>query len=128
MKKIYDIAVDPIKIAYNLSYLYRVLIMTAFAAADLPTGARAITTVEQLNAWTTQILLVNNAKEKFVSKSGEASENCIQYRDGADADSTQRVITFCVFEFDMTTFGTGVADWKQVKEIGTAAIPTSMKG
>lgn len=102
--------------------------MTAFTNADLPTGARACTTVEQLNAWTAQILLVNNPKEKFLRVSGNPAENRFQYSDGVDADSKQMVQTLCVLEFDISTFGTGVPDWKQVKEASTAAIPTAFKG
>lgn len=102
--------------------------MAAFTNGDLPTGARACTTVEQLNAWTAQILLVNNAKEKFLRTAGQAAENRFQYSDGVDADNTQRVQTFCVFEFDTTTFGTGVPDWKQVKEASSLAIPAAFKG
>jgi hypothetical protein len=102
--------------------------MTAFTTADLPTGARACTTVEQLNAWTAQILLVNNAKSKFLRVAGSPAENRFQYSDGVDADSTQMIQTLCVLEFDVLTFGSGVPDWKQVKEASTTAIPSSFKG
>lgn len=102
--------------------------MTAFTTADLPTGARACTTIEQLNIWTSQILLVNNAKEKFLRVSGNPAENRFQVSDGVDADSTQRVQTFCVFETDTATLGLSVADWKKIKEASTLAVPAAFKG
>lgn len=102
--------------------------MTAFTTADLPTGDRACTTVEQLIAWGTEILLANNPKEKFLRVSGQPTENRIQYSDGADADSIQRIQCLCIFEYDTSKAGLAIADWKTVKEMNTAGIPAAFKG
>jgi hypothetical protein len=104
--------------------------MTAFnASTDLPTGAgRTITTIEQLNAWSAEILLINNATAKYVRKAGDTAENRIQVSTGVDADNTQRVQTLCIFEYDLAAIGTAAADWTRVKEVGSAPIPASMKG
>jgi len=103
--------------------------MTAFnPSTDLPTGDRACTTIEQLHAWTAMILLVNNPTKKFVRLAGSASENRAQVSTGVDADNIQRLQTLCVLEEDISLLGTAIADWKRVKELDTAPIPTALKG
>lgn len=103
--------------------------MTAFnPSTDLPTGDRACLTIEQLNAWTAEILLANNPTKKFVRTAGLASENRAQLSGGVDADNTQRIQTLCVFEEDLALLGSSLPDWKRVKEMDTAPIPAAFKG
>jgi hypothetical protein len=52
--------------------------MTAFTTADLPTGANAITTIEELHAWATLVLGFNNAT--------------LQYREGENIPNLFRAI------------------------------------
>jgi hypothetical protein len=102
--------------------------MTAFnPSTDLPAGARACTTVEQLNAWTVEILLANNPTAKFVRTAGASAENRVQYSSGVDADNTQRIQTLVVYEYDSSTAGLSLPDWLKVKELNTAPIPTAFK-
>ena len=103
--------------------------MTAFnASTDLPAGARACTTIEQLNVWTTEILLANNPTAKFVRSAGASAENRVQSSSGVDADNTQRIQTLVVHEYDTATNGSSLPDWLRVKELNTAPIPTAFKG
>ncbi|TYQ29965.1 hypothetical protein [Pseudanabaena sp. UWO310] len=102
--------------------------MTSFnPSTDLPTGDRACTTIEQLNAWTALILLANNPTKKFVRTAGSPSENRAQFNSGVDADNTQRMQTLCVFEEDLSLLGSSLPDWKKVKEMDSAPIPASLK-
>ena len=104
------------------------IFMTAFTTAQLPTGARAIATVEELVVWGTQILVANNPTKKFVRTSGQPSENRATFSEGVDADNVIRNQCVAILEYDTTKFGTSLPDWKQVKEMDTAVIPTSMQG
>ncbi len=102
--------------------------MTAFTTAQLPTGARQITTIEELIAWATQILVVNNPTSKFVREAGEAATNRFQFGEGVDSDNTIRNQCLAVLEYDTSKAGLSLPDWKKVKEASTATIPVSFTG
>lgn len=102
--------------------------MTAFTTAMLPTGTRAIATLEELHHWCTQHLLALNPTAKFVRSSGLASENRVSQSDYADADSILRIQNVVILEFDTSKFGQSLADWKQVKELSTTAALTAFSG
>lgn len=102
--------------------------MTAFTTAQLPIGARAITTIEEMSAWCASILVATNPTAKFVRQAGLPSENRCQYSSGVDADNTIRNQVLLVLEFDTSKAGQSLPDWKQVKEISTTAIPTAFSG
>jgi len=102
--------------------------MTAFTTAMLPTGTRAIATLEELHFWCTQHLLALNPTAKFVRSAGLTGENRVSQSNYADADSILRVQDVVILEFDSTKFGQSLADWKQIKEIATTAALTSFSG
>ncbi|ELS32787.1 MULTISPECIES: hypothetical protein [Pseudanabaena] len=101
--------------------------MTAFSTSDLPTGDRACTTVEQVVAWGTEVLRVNNPTEKFVRVAGNPAENRVQFGNGVDSDNTQNVQCVCVFKEDPTTVGLSLPAWKTVAALNSAPIPTALK-
>ena len=64
--------------------------MTAFDVSQLPTGVRAITTVEELITWAGLVLVASNPTSKFVREAGEAATNRFQFGTGVDSDNTIR--------------------------------------
>ncbi len=102
--------------------------MTAFATSQLPTGTRAITTVEELIAWAGLVLVVSNPTSKFVREAGEAATNRFQFGSGVDSDNVIRNQVLAVLEYDTSKAGLSLPDWKKVKEASTVVIPTSFTG
>ncbi len=102
--------------------------MTAFTTAQLPTGARAIATVEELIAWAGMILVINNPTDKFVRLAGQPAENRFQFGEGVDSDNTIRNQIIAVLTSDMSKAGQSLPDWKTIKEDSTAPIPVSFTG
>lgn len=102
--------------------------MTAFTSAQLPTGTRQITTIEELIAWGCLILVVNNPTSKFVRRAGDPAENRFQFGEGVDSDNTIRNQVLAVLSYDISKAGSSLPDWKKVEEESTAPIPASFTG
>ena len=103
--------------------------MTAFnASTDLPTGNRAITTLEELLVWTSQALALCNPTDRFVRTVGDASELTCQYGRYPDSQGIYRHQGVAVILVDPAKVGTSAPDWKTTKEVSTTPIPANMKG
>lgn len=93
--------------------------MTAFTSSMLPTGTRAITTFEELNLWSSQVLFVANPTARFKRTPDAASELIARYASFDDADGLQRLQTVVVPRVDLSKAGLLLPDWKQILEIST---------
>lgn len=102
--------------------------MTAFTTAQLPAGARAITTVEQLALWCAQVLQACNAADRIVLEAGQPSQLAQRWGVGVDSDNIQRYQIVLMPKIDPTLIGQSLPDWKLVKESGSTAIPTAFSG
>lgn len=103
--------------------------MTAFnAATDLPTGDRAITTVEELHVWTSQVLAMCNPTNRFIRTVGEASELTCAWGVYPDSQGIYQHQGVAVIPQDPTKVGLSLPDWKTTKAISTTPIPANMKG
>ena len=102
--------------------------MTAFSTSQLPTGTRAITTVEELHAWSGAILATINPTKRFIRKLGESSEMCHMYGDFPDSEGIYRDQYVSIFDMDPAKAGLSLPSWKLLKESSTTAIPTNFTG
>lgn len=102
--------------------------MTAFTTSMLPTGARAISTVEELSVWASQILLSVNPTGKRVLESGRASVNVAQSNTNVDADNVSIRVNYIILPIKTAAFGSSLPDWKKVDDLDSAPIPNSFQG
>ncbi|MDX2255563.1 MAG: hypothetical protein NW214_08620 [Pseudanabaenaceae cyanobacterium bins.39] len=102
--------------------------MTAFATSQLPTGTRAITTLEELIVWAGQALAVVNPTAKFVRTVGNTSEQKATFGDFQDANGIFQIQIVSILEVDPSKIGQSLPDWKIVKEVSTTALLTSFSG
>lgn len=102
--------------------------MTAFATSQLPTGNRAITTLEELIVWAGQSLGVINPKATFIRKVGDAQEQRATFGDFQDANGVFEFQVVCILEIDPSKIGQSLPDWKIVKEISPTALLSSFSG
>ena len=96
--------------------------MTLFTAAQLPAGARACTTVEQLILWCAYILRKFTVKETFQRASGLPEEFICTVSRYTDSSGINRVQVFVVMP-ESEASEQLLADWITVNPIATTAIP-----
>jgi len=102
--------------------------MTAYTNAMLPTGTRAITTFEELNFWSCQVLYACNPNARFKRTPDIASELIARYGGYDDSDGFQRVQAIVVPRVDITRIGLALPDWKQLLEISVTPAPAALIG
>lgn len=101
--------------------------MTAFTAAQLPTGLRAPDTVEKIVLWGAYILRRFTAKKTFLRQSGLAEESICSISRFTDADGNNKVqIILIMPEIDAPE--QNLADWMTVDAVATTSIPASFSG
>ena len=101
--------------------------MTAFTAAQLPTGLRAPDTVEKLVLWCAYVLRRFTAKKTFLRQAGLPEESICSVSRFSDADGNNKVqIVLIMPETDNPE--SSLADWMTVDVIATTAIPAAFSG
>jgi hypothetical protein len=102
--------------------------MTAFTSAMLPTGARAITTFEELHSWASIVLSTANAKDRFVRTVGEGSEKTCTFGNFPDSEGIQRYQSVAIPKVDTTKLGSNLPDWKKILEVSDTAAASYLIG
>ena len=102
--------------------------MTAFTSAMLPTGARAISTFEELSAWSAAVVATANPANRFKRFAEQSSELSASFGNYADSEGIYRSQSVVISQLDTTKIGLGLADWKKVKEISTTAASSLLIG
>lgn len=102
--------------------------MTAFNVNQLPTGVRAITSLEELIVWAGQALSVCNPKETFVRRAGDTSEKVAAWGDLPDNDGNYRLQIVAIPKIDQSKIGQSLPDWKLVSEISATPLPSAFSG
>ncbi len=101
--------------------------MTAFTTANLPTGANAITTVEELNYWSTLVLGFNNATLQYREADNIPNLFRVIHPQLRVPDGEIVVINRAVLVINESAAQT-LPQWKRVKEISNTEIPNGFKG
>lgn len=104
------------------------LIFMQFQTSMLPTGAREITTFEELAVWAGQALAIANPTAKFVRTVGQTSEPVASFGETPTADNDYRLQIVVIPLLDLTKVGQSLPDWKKVIEISTTPVLTSFTG
>ena len=103
--------------------------MTAFNVSMLPTGARGITTIEELAVWTALILVRYNSQATYNRQTGTPQEpvaRMVPNFQDADGDfHTQIALTIPV---DPDKLPQSLPDWKVVNELSQTAAAAAFSG
>lgn len=99
-----------------------------FQSSMLPTGARAITTFEELVVWAGQALAIGNPNARFVRSIGVSSEPVASFGETPTADNDYRLQIVVLPPLDLSKVGQSLPDWKKVSEISTTPVLTSFTG
>lgn len=102
--------------------------MTAFTTAQLPTGARQVTLVEQLFLWSAYILQRFNTRATYNRATGEAQEPLARITEFQDADGVARVQVVITLPKNIDGISNTTPDWLDVLEMAPTPIPASFSG
>ncbi|WP_156119853.1 hypothetical protein [Leptolyngbya sp. KIOST-1] len=100
--------------------------MTAFTSAQLPTGAFAITTLEELVTWSTAVLSFNNSTDSYT----EAPNTNRIYRyiqPQLRVPDGELIIVNRAMIVVNETAAQNLPVWKRVREFSQTVIPTSFR-
>jgi hypothetical protein len=102
--------------------------MTAFTTAQLPTNARACSTVEQLALWCAYILQRFSNRGTYNRVTGEPQEPLTRVTEFLDADGVARVQIVLTLPKNIDGVANTTPDWLDVNELATTPIPASFSG
>lgn len=101
--------------------------MSAFTAAQIPTGTRAPNTVEKLILWCAYILRRFTAKKTFLRQTGLPEESICSISRFTDADGDNKIQILVILP-EIEAPESALADWMLADEIATTAIPSAFSG
>ena len=103
--------------------------MTAFTTAMLPSGARAIVTIEELAVWAGMILTRYNSQATYNRLTGAIQEPVARIVSNfQDADGRYRTQIALTIPVDADKIPLSLADWKTVNEMSPTAAGTMFSG
>ena len=103
--------------------------MTAFTTAMLPTGARAITQVEELVLWAAMIITRYNSQGTYNRLTGTPQEPVARIVSNfQDADGKYRTQIAITIPVDADKIPLSLADWKTVNEMSPTAAGSMFSG
>ena len=103
--------------------------MTAFTTAMLPTGARAITQVEELVLWAAMIITRYNSQGTYNRLTGTPQEPVARIVSNfQDADGKYRTQIAITIPVDPDKIPLSIADWKTVNEMSPTAAGSMFSG
>ncbi len=102
--------------------------MTAFSTSQLPTGTRAITTLEELIVWAGQALAVANPRATMIRAIGSSPENRATFGYFQDPNGTFNLQIVAILPIDSAKVAQSLPDWKIVNEISTTTLLSSFSG
>lgn len=103
--------------------------MTAFTTTMLPTGARAITTIEELAVWSAMILTRYNSQATWNRQTGTPQEPVARISSNfQDADGDFRTQIAITLKLDPDKLPLSLPDWKVVNELSTTTAGSMFSG
>ena len=103
--------------------------MTAFTVAMLPTGTRAIETVEELVVWAAMIITRYNSQQTYNRSTGEAQEPVTRIVSNfQDADGSYRTQIAITLPVDPDKLPLSIPDWKTVNVMSPTVAGTMFSG
>lgn len=103
--------------------------MTEFTTAMLPTGARAITQIEELVVWAAMIITRYNSQATYNRQTGQPQEPVARIVSNfQDADGTYRTQIAITVPVDADKLPLSIPDWKTVQIMSPTAAGTMFSG